>query len=412
MNRGKVITMFALALAVMALGIGAWAVDPPGKAEGVRSFMPVPTFWAATATANGKIYVIAGSGYSADGTQTSTNTVQIYDPATDTWTLGAPKPTPIYLCTASVVDGKIYVMGGRTPGDSGGPVNTNEMYDPATDTWTAKKVIPVSVRGHSTTAVGTKIYLWGGNTSAYQKTSKIYDTVANTWAVGPTMPDFFAYGNAIYNPIKNKVYIVGGVKSGTPSASNFNTGAWIFDVATDAFESNKPAMPVPVREHGIALNSDGSRLYVFGGSFWDSSTSPPAEAEFSLNQVLDCDTNIWQSLETSELPPFPSPPDRSEYPMAGSIGGKIYIVGGTPGADVVSLTEVYDPSVWSFWEPNPKSSVTRQAPAVQAVRSICASAPTRPSSVRYTLLETTWPRDSFEPSICHTVTARLNQVSA
>jgi len=43
------------------------------------------------------------------------------------------------------------------------------------------------------------------------------------------------------------------------------------------------------------MNSDGSRLYVFGGSFWDSSTSPPAEAEFSLNQVLDCDTNIWQS---------------------------------------------------------------------------------------------------------------------
>jgi len=59
--------------------------------------------------------------------------------------------------------------------------------------------------------------------------------------------------------------------------------------------------------------------------------------------------------------------------MAGSIGGKIYIVGGTPGADVVSLTEVYDPSVWSFWEPNPKSSVTRQAPAVQAVNGIIYS---------------------------------------
>jgi PKD repeat protein len=355
----------------MALGLSAWAVDPPGKMEGMKSFIPLPVFWAANATVNGKLYVLAGS-YNTDDGQQQTDRVQIYDPATDSWTEGAPKPTPIYLPAAAAVDGKIYVMGGRTPGDGGGPTNKNECYDPATNTWTTKKNIPVAVRGHVCTGIGTKVYLWGGNTSAYQKTVRIYDTVADTWSVAPfQLPDFFAYGNAVFNPVKNQVYLVGGVKSSNVSAGNFNTGAWIFDVATNAFLATKPAMPVPVREHGIAVSPTGKYVYIFGGSYWDATV--PGETEFYYNQVLDCDTNVWQPLETTDMAPFPSPQDRAGYPMPGLIDGKVYIVGGQPAGDTVAIVEEFDPATWMFWEPNPKSTAIRQSPSVQSVGGIVYS---------------------------------------
>ena len=48
------------------------------------------------------------------------------------WMRKADMPTPRAGLSASVVDGKIYAIGG------GAPVTTVEQYDPVTDTWTEK----------------------------------------------------------------------------------------------------------------------------------------------------------------------------------------------------------------------------------------------------------------------------------
>ena len=114
-----IMVVSASTLLAVAWGIAPMAASPPGQMLGMKAFLPFPVFWAATATVNGKLYVIAGCYYDSQGTLQQTDLVQIYDEATDSWTTGAPKPTPIYLPVAAVVGGKIYVMGGRTPGDGG-----------------------------------------------------------------------------------------------------------------------------------------------------------------------------------------------------------------------------------------------------------------------------------------------------
>jgi len=57
----------------------------------------------------GKIYAIGGMTQPSS----SFNTVEEYDPVTDTWTMKSPMPTRRFALSASTVDGKIYAIGGQ-----------------------------------------------------------------------------------------------------------------------------------------------------------------------------------------------------------------------------------------------------------------------------------------------------------
>ena len=64
----------------------------------------------------------------------------------DTWTPKASLHTARYMPGAAVSNGKIYVMGGL-PNDSRRAVRVVEVYDPATDTWTDLDTMP-EARSH------------------------------------------------------------------------------------------------------------------------------------------------------------------------------------------------------------------------------------------------------------------------
>lgn len=108
---------------------------------------------------NEKIYAIGGlaSGPFWPGLKT----VEEYNPVTDTWTTKAEMSTARWGHSASVVDGKIYVIGGAAS-VSGTVYSTVEMYDPATGTWTPKVEMTTARVLHSTSVVNGKIYAIGG----------------------------------------------------------------------------------------------------------------------------------------------------------------------------------------------------------------------------------------------------------
>ncbi|KRZ35453.1 Influenza virus NS1A-binding -like protein [Trichinella pseudospiralis] len=62
---------------------------------------------AGCAVYNGKIYVIGG----CDGWE-KLNTVEVYDPTSNKWTMIAPMTTPRRACGAAVMNGKLFVVGG------------------------------------------------------------------------------------------------------------------------------------------------------------------------------------------------------------------------------------------------------------------------------------------------------------
>ena len=62
--------------------------------------------------------------------------------------------------TSSVVNGKIYVIGGET---ATGVINTVEEYDPVTDTWRPVASMPTARSGLGGATVNGIIYAIGGD---------------------------------------------------------------------------------------------------------------------------------------------------------------------------------------------------------------------------------------------------------
>src|SRR5438270_21584 len=84
---------------------------------------------------NGKVYAIGGCVNSPPcGTAGSfLSTVEIYDPATNLWTTGAPMPEPRVDVGLAKANGKLYAIGGF---GASGFQNSVHEYDPATNVWT------------------------------------------------------------------------------------------------------------------------------------------------------------------------------------------------------------------------------------------------------------------------------------
>jgi N-acetylneuraminic acid mutarotase len=114
-----------------------------------------------TAVVDGIIYAIGGK----DGNNNRLNSVEAYDPVANTWTQKDNIPTARYGLTCSVVNGKIFVMGGNS-GDSTPCSDRVEEYNPATNTWTSKAVMIAGRNYLSSAAVNNKIYAIGGNNDA------------------------------------------------------------------------------------------------------------------------------------------------------------------------------------------------------------------------------------------------------
>jgi N-acetylneuraminic acid mutarotase len=129
--------------------------DPETDSWSQKGFMPEAKGAGSGSIVDGKIYIFGGYG--------GPKRVDEYDPLTDTWTQKSDMPTRRIGLSTSVVDGKIYVTGGFVPGHSGYPgITTVEVYDPATDTWTTAPDMPTGRFGAYTSVVDGKIYVFGG----------------------------------------------------------------------------------------------------------------------------------------------------------------------------------------------------------------------------------------------------------
>lgn len=123
-----------------------------------------------------------------------------YDPDADSWKTLAPLPGNRGATVAVEVAGKIYVVGGVTTVEGAkdpfftfyGPcqvLNTNDVYDPATNAWESRKSMAVPRNHAFAGAVNGKIYVIGGRTGhgfilSATNTDVVeeYNPVADMWS--------------------------------------------------------------------------------------------------------------------------------------------------------------------------------------------------------------------------------------
>jgi N-acetylneuraminic acid mutarotase len=215
----------------------AWEYDP--DADTWKALAPMPTRRGSpvVAVVDDKIYVIGGAGYhpnyhgpliglGANVPHRALGTNEMYDPATNTWEERSPMPTARNHTAIGVVDGKIYVLGGRL-----GSVFVNasatdvvEEYDPATDSWGfAKARMPMPRSGTAFGTYGGKIYVAGGEyldndiVGAYRDLDA-YDPVTNTWTELP--PLAIPRHGLVGGMIGNRFHVISGhMQSGAAGGS-------------------------------------------------------------------------------------------------------------------------------------------------------------------------------------------------
>ena len=117
--------------------------DPATDTYTPRASVPTPRTWGTCAVVSNRLYLIGGYAYPGG----TTNVNEVYDPATDSWATKAPLPVQKYGVTREgpVINGCIYVTHGRD-------VNfyaSNFLYDPTADSWRQK-----AVAGHPRDGVG------------------------------------------------------------------------------------------------------------------------------------------------------------------------------------------------------------------------------------------------------------------
>ncbi len=272
-----------------------------------RADMPTPRWGLSTSVVDGKIYAIGG-GQSPYGAYKSP--VEEYDPTTDTWTKKADMPTGRAFFSTSAVNGKIYAIGGA-PGDNS-ETSTVEEYDPATDTWTRKADIPTARILLSTSVVNGKIYAIGGwrepdnlPVSAVEE----YDPATDTWTLKTDMPRArFALSTSV---VYGKIYAIGGVvtsQMGGPSVSNVEE----YDPANDTWI---PKTEMPTARSYFSTCVVNGKIYAIGG------TPGSGGGVLSTLEEYNPATDTWTTR--------PNMPTARCVPSASAVKGKIYTIGGT-----------------------------------------------------------------------------------
>lgn len=165
------------ALEIYDASSNTWSLGPS---------LPKAIEYPVGAALSGKFYVVGGDFVNSSFNDVPSDTLYIYDPATNSWATGAPMPTARTGASAAVAGGKLYVLGGN---DSVGSLATVEVYDPASDNWTPGPSLPTAVYLGAAGAVNSKVYVAGGyNTSAINGNLYALDTACCTGPPGPQGP--------------------------------------------------------------------------------------------------------------------------------------------------------------------------------------------------------------------------------
>ena len=301
------------------------ALENAAKQWMPRTDMPTARFNFGTSIVDGKVFVIGGEVDKFGDTAVAT--VEMYDPKTDTWEQRADMPTARAGVSTLVVDGKIYAIGGgerqkiqvgRAWRNSGKLLPTIEMYDPVTDTWIQKADMPVPRSSNSTCIVDGKIYIIGG-VAANRKQGRldsvdIYDPATDTWTEAKSMNH--ARGGASVSVVDGMIYVMGGV--GWPQIPNhpgpFLSSVEMFDPKNNQW-TEITEMPAPKAGHAASV-IDG-KIYVIGGGFRGNDRFK----YLSTVEVYDPETDRW----TQE----PDMPIGRWGHRAEVINENIYIFGGS-----------------------------------------------------------------------------------
>jgi N-acetylneuraminic acid mutarotase len=236
--------------------------DPARSRWSLGPRLPQPIHHTHVAAVGGKLYMIGGEidGASTGKPEKFVADTWVHDPAAGGWARRAPMPTARSGGGKAVIDGKIYVAGGRPPGGS-----AFEVYDPATDKWEKLPGLPTQRNHLAMVAIGGKIYVAGGRTGPGAMAPRvdaleIYDPKTRQWTKGAPLPA--PRGGVTGAALGGCMFVFGGEGERT-HVLGLTPNTYGYDPRTNRW-TQLPNLPIAV--HGLKGSAviDG-RIFLPGG---------------------------------------------------------------------------------------------------------------------------------------------------
>src|SRR5262245_47037627 len=217
MARRQRISLFVVILLILAT---------QGSAQGVwtsKAPMIGRRYAHAAATLNGKILAVGGAD---PASCFSLPFHDVYDPVTDAWTggtsmnVGRANPAAAVLQVGG--NDQLFVVGGST--DCGVRTDSMEAYDPVSNTWTPKAPMPGGARSNMGAAViDGLLYVVGGmQFDAFDGMTdlvEVYNPATDTWSTVAPLPE--ARYSVAVGAIDGILYAAGGSGTGLDPTPTF-----------------------------------------------------------------------------------------------------------------------------------------------------------------------------------------------
>jgi hypothetical protein len=241
-------------------------------------------------------------------------------------------------------DGKLYLMGGRFDDTAGDDFLQVNIYDPATDTWSLSNAtfndnqVNNMVGGVLDFGSGPVIVTVGGSMAGGTTSSsdtRTYDPVGDSLQVltndpwiGNTDGAMLPGGAAVYN---NKLFVFGGFDI------NIGMLTTIYQFDPSAAEGSRwtqmtASLPNPIGY--IPTSMSNGKIYLFGGSLWDGTTLQDTTESSVYDPVAD-------TIAATAVIPRAT----AETRAVTALDGTVWVLGGGRVAPNPSNeVDIYDPA--------------------------------------------------------------------
>jgi N-acetylneuraminic acid mutarotase len=246
-----------------------------------RTPMLLPRSEASVAELNGKIYFVGGY----PGARITSDSVQVYDTQTDSWELGPPLPLPLHHTMAAVANGRLYVIGGEAGNPTAGQSvfqHGTYMLDEEAGAWIPRAPMPTARSGGGAGVIDGKIYVAGGRPPRGHDLA-VYDPALDEWSVLPDVPT--QRNHLGVAAIDGKLYVAGG-RFGGGVGSEMTDILEIYDPATNSWSRGAPLL---APRAGVTVAVANGCLYLIGGEGNDAHEL----GVFDLNERYDPWTDSW-----------------------------------------------------------------------------------------------------------------------
>ena len=161
-------------------------------------------------------YAFVAGGFTVGGMQFNVlNTSERYDSIKGIWEPLASMATPRHKCSGFFMDGKFYVIGGKSMTHE--PLTSGEEYDPEKNVWrTIENMYPIPPSTPSFEPSPPLVAVAGNELYAIDSSSnllKVYDKQSITWKVLGSVPvraDFCNGWGLAFKALGDEIFVIGG----------------------------------------------------------------------------------------------------------------------------------------------------------------------------------------------------------